>query len=409
MKKFLFLVACITISYIATFATNRTDTTIIVNSTSHPLLINTPDGYSDTIQYPMVIGLHYCGGSASQFLEAMQNFADSVNVIVACPDYFSSRVPDEDSVMFKIVVDTVNSLFTIDSTQVYLTAMSCNSDYGLQQGLRTAYPFRGIFPWAPWSSSSSVDLYNYESSMPTVISIGTNDQKLSYVLNIYDSLKTHQANVNLILEQDVGHTLNFDGFDNVMLRSYAYLNDTGAFSISSIDNIIMDNDSTMEVVFEIENRLDQELNINTYSSHPAVIPQAIVSSTGTIDQYSFTLSPNPRNGKVVYIIEASDDLGNNISQSTFTIQVNEPATVAIEESITDEISIYPIPVQENIFIKNVPKNAVMELIDMQGKIVYSSKIDSNGNVIPSYLPNGLYTVKIISDTIVESQTIISSR
>jgi predicted peptidase len=146
-------------SFLST-ASVLTDSAMVVNNTSHKILFCIPDDYDPNNTYPLVIGIHYCGGSASEYRNALVSLTDSLGVIIACPDYFSNQVPDGDTNMFKILVDTASSIYNINSDEIFLTGMSCNGDYSLRQGLNKVYPFKGIFPWAPWVSTSSPEVFN---------------------------------------------------------------------------------------------------------------------------------------------------------------------------------------------------------------------------------------------------------
>lgn len=407
MKKRHLLLSLLTFICVHAFAVTQTDTAIVVNSKKHSLYISTPNGYNSDVKYPLVIGLHYCGGTAVQFLNAMQRFSDSLKVIVACPDYSSDRVPASDTNMFGIVADTMFSMFSIDSAEIYLTGMSCNSDFGLQQGLAGVYPFKGIFPWAPWSSTSSPQYFNYNSTQPTIISIGTNDPKLQTVLNIYDSLKTHNANINLILAKDIGHTLDFNGFGSIMIKSFRYLNDTGAISIGEIQNFSMPNDSSCEITFTVESELNANIQVRMFSSNPNIIPDQIATKIGVSSEYKITIPPSTRWGNVTLVVEASDDSGINISQSTFSVKVTKAISTDISNEVSpNPISIYPSPSKGRVFVENAPDHAQIELIDMNGRLIHSQECTQNKIDFPTAIKPGVYSLKIISNKGIDSHTII---
>lgn len=404
MKHILYILL-LSLFYISAKASEYIDTVIVVNTVSHDLLLSVPDDYDPAKSYPLIIGIHYCGGTASQFRDAMESLTDSLNVIIACPGYFSKRVPESDTNMFGILVDTVASAYNIDKAEVYLTAMSCNSDFSLQQGLKEVYPFKGIFPYAPWTDSSSPTLYNFSSDMPTVISIGTSDSKIDPVLNIYDSLKNHQGDVNLILIPNVSHTLNFEEFPETMISSMKYLNDSNKISISTIvDDEMMSNESK-EFTFTASHESGDDISFRVVCSRPAFLPSMEVKPTGNANEYKFSVSPNNLHGKIWLVVEAYETNGTAIEQSTFKIEVNEYVS-NLHTNQTQMNQVYPSPVKEVLYLSNIGLNAKIEILDLNGKLLIQTRADSENLSLPLKLNRGIYLLKIESDDMNEVQQIV---
>jgi hypothetical protein len=402
LKLYIFLLS---LFYISAKASEFIDTAIVVNTVSHDLLLSVPDDYDPGKAYPLIIGIHYCGGTASQFRDAMESLTDSLNVIIACPGYFSKRVPDSDTNMFGILVDTVASAYNIDRAEVYLTAMSCNSDFSLQQGLKEVYPFKGIFPYAPWTDSSSPTLYNFSSDMATVISIGTSDSKIGTVLNIYDSLKTHQADVNLILIPNVTHTLNFDEFPETMISSMKYLNDSNKISISTIANDEMMSNESKEFTFTASHESGDDISLRVVCSRPAFLPSMEVKPTGKADEYKFSVTPNNSYGKAWLVVEAYETNGTAIEQSTFKIVVNEVVS-DLHTNQTQLNQVYPNPVKEVLNLSNIGLNAKIEILDLSGKLLIHTQAYSENLCLPINLNRGMYLLKIESDDMNKVQRIV---
>jgi hypothetical protein len=393
-------------SFLST-ASVLTDSAMVVNNTSHKILFCIPDDYDPNNTYPLVIGIHYCGGSASEYRNALVSLTDSLGVIIACPDYFSNQVPDGDTNMFKILVDTASSIYNINSDEIFLTGMSCNGDYSLRQGLNKVYPFKGIFPWAPWVSTSSPEVFNYSSDMPVVVSIGTNDEKLTTNLQIFDSLKQHGANANLILVPGVGHTLAFKEFSNVMVRSLDYINNRSELVFGSIDDIEMLGNETKEITITIDNPLNKEYTLKVYSSHPNKIPTPEITETGTQDQYQIVLQPNNYKGTINFVVELIENEGKAICQTTFNVVLEK--VVGLSENETPSlVKIYPNPVNELILIENIKTGNTIEVFDILGKRVYNTTSYTSNVKIPFAFPAGLYMVKISDGVKNETHQIIKS-
>lgn len=388
-------------------ATTDVDTSFVVNGTSHNLLFSLPENYDSENTYPLVIGIHYCGGTADQYRNALHEFADSLNVVVACPDYSSEQVPNADSNMFKILVDSAYGMYSIDTNSVYLNGMSCNAEFGLRQGLKKTYPFKGIFLWAPWASSSSPDLYDYDSDMPTVISIGTSDVKLIPALNICDSLKTHEANADLILLPGITHTLDFDAFANTMIKSYYYLTDTNSITLSAIEDMKMKGNETKNLSFTYGNTSGKDIKVNVTSSHTSRIPSpAITINSNTVE---FTLEAKNTSGTVTFVVEVSEVGGTGIEQSTFKVvlEKQEEQVNSSDDALLSAVKIYPNPVTSELYIENLSGKAEVTLINLTGKVMYSNVVNNGRLTIPTSTFNaGLYIMQIESQEGIETHQIV---
>ncbi len=371
-----------------------TEDSMIVNSVTRNLLFSIPDNYNPDSTYSLVIGLHYCGGNAAEYRIALQQLTDSLGMIVACPDYLSLQVPNKDTNMFGILVDTACAKYNIDRDEVFLTGMSCNGEYILRQGLKGIFPFKGIFPWAPYVTLAWPTIYNFDSDMPTVISIGTNDDRLIPVLMVYDSLKRHQGNINLILDPGVFHTINYKTFSGVMFRSLDYLNNGSDIKIQALDDIEMNGDEIKEIKFKVDNPLDKDITLNYYSSQPVSLPVSEINSTDSVNQYSFELTPKNTKGNVYIVIELIENKTHAITQSTFRVKINKVVAVK-SNKVENRIKLYPNPVMDVLHIDNLKSDQNVEVYDMMGKLLFKvNSVNDDEICLPFNLPTGLYVVKI---------------
>jgi hypothetical protein len=67
------------------------------------------------------------------------------------------------------------------------------------------------------------------------------------------------------------------------------------------------------------------------------------------------------------------------------------------EVITDEISIYPCPSSESIFLRNVLPNSIYNIYNITGDKFGPNRIEQGGIVNISMLKSGMYFIKIESD------------
>lgn len=389
--KLTFLLSVLLASFICKSET-FIDSAIVVNGSNRAVLFCLPDNYNADTEYPLIIGIHYCGGTPGEYRNKLKRLSDSLEVIVACPDYNSSQIPIADTNMFQILTDTANSIFNINHDEIYLTGMSCNAEYILREGLKCSFPFKGVFPWAPWVDSSSPTRYNYDTDIPTVISIGTLDTKIKTTIQIYDSLKNHGADVNFIIVPRVGHTLNFGEFTQTMLKSLDYINNKSDISIETINDITLVGEETKEIVFTVNNSNNTEVELTAFSSHPSNLPSAEIEPTTNANEYKLLLEPVNSATTVCIIIELIEKESRAISQSTFMVHLEK--TVSAQTLNINELKIYPNPVKNILFIENLNENSAVQIFDLTGKMVYNAVASSSKVEIPFGFDKGMYIVKV---------------
>lgn len=395
------------------FGFNYSETSIEHNAKAYNLKICIPENYNPGQMYPLIVGLHYCGGNAQMYRDALSSLADSLNVIIACPDNNSSEITPSLSSLITISIDTIKTLFSIDEDEVFLTGMSCNGKATLLFGSDDTYNFKGIFPWAPYIFSSDLLRLNTKSDMPTTLAIGTKDASLKTVLSLYDSLKTVNNNVNLILVKDVGHTLNFNDFPDEMIRCYRYINDNDSITISAIDDVDIADNESKEIELSIENNTQNELSYRILSSHPKSFnaPDFSVIETEKGSTLNLSLKPILGEAGIYYVvIEVSAKTGNAIEQRVIKVNVNSTVSNKTKLRNDNMPQVFPNPFYEKLYVNNITGLSEIRIVDAYGKIVYKANTNTISSPINSTsLPSGLYNLTIIKDGIVSNQKIIKTK
>lgn len=93
----------------------------------------------------------------------------------------------------------------------------------------------------------------------------------------------------------------------------------------------------------------------------------------------------------VYKIDVT--FGGNTYQTSFGVRAN----LASENTVTESVSIYPNPVKDILYIKNMKDIASAEIIDLSGKIVKKAGTEiKSGNIDLRNLPAGNYILKLKS-------------
>jgi hypothetical protein len=260
--------------------------------------------------------------------------------------------------------------------------------------LKKAYPFKGVFAWDPWIQSIGNGEFDFNSTMPITLGIGTADPNYSTVLRVYDSLKFHNANVNLVIVPNVGHEYSFAGFTNTMVRCFKYLNDTNAIAISSVSDFeLLDSDAPVDVAITITNNTGKKLTYRTTSSNSVILNNPAIVE---VDSAHVKLTIVPKVGRFnnVRIIFEAQDNGISVEQMIFNVKVNRGTTAVNTTSNEEKLYIFPNPANH---ILNVNKNANLskiEITDIYGRRIMSVLKPKQMNQLDiSNLPAGLYLVR----------------
>jgi hypothetical protein len=284
--------------------------------------------------------------------------------------------------------------------------MSCNSDYILQHALNKLYPFKGIFPWAPYTSGINPKYYNLNTKIPILLSIGTEDPNYVIILALYDSLKFHKANVNLIIEQGIGHTLAFADFGKMMVKSIYYLNDTNTISLSSQADIAMMSNESKDIVIKYKNKSTHKIKFKIQSSNPSKVPNPKITSQKG-DSIVLNISPAITiYGKFSIVIEATDSLGTSIEQTTFHVNVTKFVDVKnVNNNYLFEI--YPNPASDLLNVRNIEAGSILQIFDITGNEILSKVLNSSIEVLNvTNFSKGIYMMKVTGKNSNETKKLV---
>ena len=249
-----------------------------------------PADFDSTKEYPLIVAMHYCGGTAKQYRDALFGLCDSLKMIVVCPDNNSVVIPESKPDMLKIAIDSSRIFYPIDTTKIYLTGMSCNGEFITRWGLKNYYHVKGIFPWDPWIVSASPKLYNFDCKIPFVISAGASDPNFKVLIAVYDSLKAHQATVNLVIVPNIGHEL-FPGFSNEMVNCIYYLNGTPDFSIEPIKDFVVTNTDSVLTDVVVNNPGNKDLIYSATVSNRQTLSKIEIKPGNTKNHLTLKVVP----------------------------------------------------------------------------------------------------------------------
>jgi hypothetical protein len=368
------------------------DKTMFAYNSTYNLNYCLPDDFDEAKEYPLIVAMHYCGGTAKEYRNNLLALCDSLKIIVVCPDNKSLVIPENREKLLVTAIDSSKNFFQIDTTQVYLTGMSCNGEFITRYGLKNFYPFKGIFPWDPWITSTNPKLYNFDSKMPIVLAVGAADDNYKTILAMYDSLKAHKATVNLLIVPGVAHSL-FTGFSKEMINCIYYLNGTPDFSFEPIENKeIINNDSVMIDVF-VNNPSNKKLKYSVTVSNSFVSKTEIIPGDNNNSFKLKVFASKKSKGKTIITLKAFDEINKKLAQGFSTIEVKN-APVSSDIIKQNDFSIYPVPVTDVIHFTGKEQLISINIADVNGKEMMNfENFDTRNGLQIHSLPNGCYILR----------------
>ena len=262
----------------------------------------------------------------------------------------------------------------------YCFIINAQQDIVITQLATTGGNSGSIFYFDSSSSISGQDTFNFSYSNIGWQGSGGNsllDQGLNPDCIISQILKNVPADGSILLPNQfnsyfsVGNVFSFSGQENVLAND-------DYITVNYNENLIFDvrsNDADLE---------GQELKVSVIEG-----PE---SGTLTLNNdYTFTYTPVPNfSGEVNFTYEVSD--GENSANASVTIKVNEDSSLGVNDQNITNISIYPNPVIDKLFIQGLSNPTKISVYNILGKEVLSIKNPNNINV--QALPSGMYMIRI---------------
>lgn len=393
MKKILLQLSFILFLSGTLFAAVKVDSEYTASGKVRKLYYSIPNNYDPARAYPLVVGLHYCGGTALSYRNSLSPLSDSINAIIVCPDNFQNQVTDTQLDIITAAADSARKAYNIAADSMYLTGMSCNGETTLRQGLKKFYPFKGIFPWVPYISSRNFAPYDLESDVPTVMAVGTVDDNFLTLMILMDSLRYNSPDKNLVLAPNIGHVEIFSEFPSVMIKCIRYINSPKTIEIAAIRDIKMKNtESAKELEAEVTYSGDKELQAEVISSNNSRLKIADVVYSKSENKLRFKLAPVAgKTGTMKVIAEVKEKNGKAISQSIFNVVLEKDDNTNIGTEKIGSTLITPNPASGYINISGTERIKRYEIMNISGQLIMKENPELNEfSLDVSNLPRGIY-------------------
>jgi len=388
--KFLFSIFLVTVYCITVKASVSVNKTMTENGKTYILNYCLPNDYDSTKVYPLVIGMHYCGGTSTQYRTSLAGLCDSLRMIVVCPDNKSQVIPESELNMLITAIDSSRVFYPIDTAQVYITGMSCNGEFITRHALNNFYPFKGIFPWDAWITSANPKVYNFDCKIPVVISVGSDDPNYNALIAVYDSLKAHNANVDLLIMPNVAHYI-FPNFSAEMINCIYYLNGTPDFSFEPISNIELPNTDSVLIDVAVNNPGKKTLKYFATVNNKNLVTKTEIIPGITENHFTLKVVPNQKSkGRLIITVRAFDEINKEMVQGFSNIEIKATPTSSSMVK-PNEFKIYPVPVTDYLYFTSKEQNLTISITDISGKeIIQIENADTRNGIQLQPLPKGLY-------------------
>ena len=190
-----------------------------------------PSSYNAGTPNKLMLGLHpfnTARWNGVSWCDTLINFAETNNLILVCPDGGTDgRVDDDiDTAFTSALLDSVRIWYNVNTAKTYVMGFSWGARTTYTYGLNRPTVFGGYMPIGAAISGTNevnVSLQNKSIGKPVYIIHGSNDSPNSRFYPVRDSLIAKGAIVNTLLQNGVGHTIDFPNRDAILTTAYNWI------------------------------------------------------------------------------------------------------------------------------------------------------------------------------------------
>lgn len=202
-----------------------------------------PSGYTPGVDHRLMVGLHPFNTNrwdAESWCDTLIVFAETNNLILACPDGGADGQVDDDidTAFTSALMDSMQVWYDIDVDKTYVMGFSWGGKTTYTYGLSHHTRFGGFLPiGAAISGTSEVTepLQQNAAGKPVYIVHGSSDSPNSRFYPVRDSLMAKGAIVNFNLMSGVGHTIDFPNRNDILGTAYQWIDSVNCATL--INNI----------------------------------------------------------------------------------------------------------------------------------------------------------------------------
>ena len=208
-----------------------------------------------------------------------------------------------------------------------------------------------------------------------------------------NSLLDQGLNPDYIISQ-ILNSVPADGSILLPNQFNSYFSVGDVFSFTGQENVLA-NDDYITINYNENLTFDVRSNDADLEGEELTVSLIEGPESGTLtlnNDYTFTYTPVPNfSGEVNFTYEVSD--GENSANTSVTIKVDADSSLGVNDQNITNISIYPNPVVNKLFIQGLLDVSETSIYDVLGKLVLSQTISKEIDV--KQLSKGVYILKII--------------
>ncbi len=279
-----------------------------------------PTDYDATREYPLIVGFR--GGphaNAGQFRDQLIFLADSLDAILLCAENAAHFWSDEGKTkqLFQYSIDYISEFYSIDTEMIYLTGLSYGGRHAVIVSMDTDNgpipKIRGVIPFATGSEGDlQPDYEDINDFPPACICIGLDDSQnfINVANTLHQDIESNGGKALLNEIPGVGHTVEFDGFEDEMFECIEYIESTYAVSLI--------NDSFHHFAIQLSpNPADQNITIGNINE----IVGASVTITNHLGEICMRISHLSSNSiDISYLSEGKYNLILNTNGKSYVEQ-----------------------------------------------------------------------------------------
>jgi len=200
-----------------------------------------PSTYDEASPTDMMLALHpwnTARWNAHSWCDTLKTFAESNGLLVVCPDGGADGKVDDaiDTAFTSFLIDRALEQYNVNEEQIFAIGFSWGAKTVYTYGLQHADLFAGYIPVGAAVVSSEVSPFVDDSADQSFFVIhGSQDSpntRYTPIVNLLDG--PHCVESRLL--QGVGHTIDFEGRNDLLTEAYLHLKNNACGATATLDN-----------------------------------------------------------------------------------------------------------------------------------------------------------------------------
>lgn len=191
-----------------------------------------PSGYDGNTPIALMLGLHPFNTlrwDGKAWCDTLVDFAERNSLLLVCPDGGTDGAIDDqiDTAFATYLITKVEEWYNVDSRRMYVMGFSVGGRTAYTYGLANGNRFGGLIPIGAainnFNNDVSDEILLYAENKPFYLVHGAFDSPNTRYFPPLEALPLWGGIVNSVLLDGVGHTIDFDGRNDVFSEAYRWI------------------------------------------------------------------------------------------------------------------------------------------------------------------------------------------